>query len=190
VQGSTQWAVCVYCASGPTHPELLALAAELGDAIAERGWTLVSGGGKVSAMGAVATAARARGGHTVGVIPKMLVSPEVADTDADELIVTDTLRERKQILEDRADAFIALPGGVGTLDELLEAWTEGYLGSHAKPVVMLDPWGHYDGLRAWLYGLVDSEYISQAALDRLVVTDNVGDALAACAPGRGRPVIA
>ena len=139
MQGSTQWAVCVYCASWPTHPELLALAAELGDAIAERGWTLVSGGGKVSAMGAVATAARDRGGRTVGVIPKMLVSPEVADTDADELIVTDTLRERKQILEDRADAFIALPGGVGTLDELLEAWTEGYLGSHAKPVVMLDP---------------------------------------------------
>jgi uncharacterized protein (TIGR00730 family) len=113
----------------------------------------------------------------------MLVRPEVADTDADELIVTDTLRERKQILEDRADAFIALPGGVGTLDELLEAWTEGYLGMHAKPIVMLDPWGHYDGLRAWLYGLVDSEFISQAALDRLMVVDSVGDALAACAPG-------
>ena len=78
----------MYCASGPTHPELLALAAELGEAIAERGWTLVSGGGKVSAMGALASAARARGGHTVGVIPEMLVRPEVADTDADELIVT------------------------------------------------------------------------------------------------------
>jgi uncharacterized protein (TIGR00730 family) len=172
----------VYCASGPTHPELLALAAELGAAIADRGWTLVSGGGKVSAMGAVASAARAAGGHTVGVIPKTLVRPEVADTDSDELIVTDTLRERKQILEDRADAFIALPGGVGTLDELLEAWTEGYLGMHGKPIVMLDPWGHYDGLRAWLHGLVDSEYISQAALDRLLVVDSVGDALAACAP--------
>jgi uncharacterized protein (TIGR00730 family) len=172
----------VYCASGPTHPELLALAAELGEAIAERGWTLVSGGGKVSAMGALAAAARARGGHTVGVIPKMLVRPEVADSDADELIVTDTLRERKQVLEDRADAFIALPGGVGTLDELLEAWTEGYLGMHAKPIVMLDPWGHYDGLRAWLYGLIDSEYISQVALDRLLVVDSVADAVAACAP--------
>jgi uncharacterized protein (TIGR00730 family) len=172
----------VYCASGPTHPELLALATELGAAIAERGWTLVSGGGKVSAMGAVAAAARARGGRTVGVIPNALVRPEVADTDSDELIVTDTLRERKQIMEDRADAFIALPGGVGTLDELLEAWTEGYLGMHGKPIVMLDPWGHYDGLRAWLCRLVDSEYISQAALDRLLVVDSVGDALAACAP--------
>ena len=133
------WAVCVYCASGPTHPELLALAAELGEAIADRGWTLVWGGGNVSAMGALATAARARGAWTVGVIPKMLVRREVADHDADELIVTDTMRERKQIMEDRADAFIALPGGIGTLEELFEAWTGGYLGMHDKPVVMLDP---------------------------------------------------
>src|SRR5262249_51057617 len=89
-----EWAVAVYCASGPTHPELLELAAQLGEAIAERGWTLVWGGGHVSAMGAVATAARARGGWTVGVIPKMLVHREVADHDADELIVTDTMWER------------------------------------------------------------------------------------------------
>jgi uncharacterized protein (TIGR00730 family) len=174
-------AVCVYCASGPTHPDLLALAAELGEAIADRGWTLVWGGGNVSAMGALATAARARGGWTVGVIPKMLVRREVADHDADELIVTDTMRERKQIMEDRADAFITLPGGIGTLEELFEAWTGGYLGTHDKPVVMLDPAGHFDGLRAWLHGLVDSGYVSQAALDRLVVVDDVGAALAACA---------
>jgi uncharacterized protein (TIGR00730 family) len=177
-----QWAVCVYCASGPTHPELLALAAELGEAIAERGWTLVWGGGNVSAMGALATAARARGGWTVGVIPKKLVRREVADDDADELIVTDTMRERKQIMEDRADAFIALPGGIGTLEELFEAWTGGYLGMHNKSVVMLDPGGHFDGLRAWLYGLIDSGYVSQAAMDRLVVVDEVTAAIAACTP--------
>jgi uncharacterized protein (TIGR00730 family) len=176
------WAVCVYCASGPTHPELLALAAELGEAIAERGWTLVWGGGNVSAMGALATAARARGAWTVGVIPKMLVRREVADHDADELIVTDTMRERKQIMEDRADAFIALPGGIGTLEELFEAWTGGYLGMHNKPVVMLDPGGHFDGLRAWLYGLIDGGYVSQAAMDRLVVVDEVTAAIAACTP--------
>ena len=176
------WAVCVYCASGPTHPELLALAAEVGEAIAERGWTLVWGGGNISAMGALATAARARGGWTVGVIPKKLVRREVADDDADELIVTDTMRERKQIMEDRADAFIALPGGIGTLEELFEAWTGGYLGMHNKPVVMLDPGGHFDGLRAWLYGLIDSGYVSQAAMDRLVVVDEVTAAIAACTP--------
>jgi uncharacterized protein (TIGR00730 family) len=172
----------VYCASGPTDPELLALAAEVGEAIADRGWTLVWGGGNVSAMGAVATAARARGAWTVGVIPKMLVRREVADNAADELIVTDTMRERKQIMEDRADAFIALPGGLGTLEELFEAWTGKYLGAHDKPVVMLDPGGHFDGLRAWLCGLTDRGYVSQFALDRLVVVDDVSTAMAECAP--------
>jgi uncharacterized protein (TIGR00730 family) len=178
-----EWAVCVYCASGPTHPELLALAAEAGEAIAERGWTLVWGGGNVSAMGALATAARARGGRTVGVIPKMLVDRELADTDADELIVTDTMRERKHVMEHRADAFLALPGGIGTCEELFEAWTGGYLGTHDKPVVMLDPGGHFDGLRTWLSGLVGTGYVSRAALDRLIVADEVKAALAACAPG-------
>jgi uncharacterized protein (TIGR00730 family) len=182
VRSKGQWAVCVYCASGPTHPDLLALAAELGAAIAERGWTLVWGGGNVSAMGALATAARAHGGWTVGVIPTMLVRREVADHDADELIVTDTMRQRKQIMEDRADAFITLPGGIGTLEELFEAWTGGYLGAHTKPVVMLDPAGLFAGLRAWLHGLVDSGYVSQSAMDRLVVVDEVGAALDACAP--------
>jgi uncharacterized protein (TIGR00730 family) len=181
-QPGRDWAVCVYCASGPTHPELLALASRVGEAIAERGWTLVSGGGNVSAMGALAGGARARHGRTVGVIPKALVHKELADVDADELIVTDTMRERKQVMEERADAFIALPGGIGTLEEFFEAWTAGYLGMHDKPVVMLDPLRHYDGLLAWLYGLVDSGYVSQAALDRLVLVVDVDDAMAACAP--------
>jgi uncharacterized protein (TIGR00730 family) len=112
----------------------------------------------------------------------MLVHREVADTDADELIITDTMSERKQAMEDRADAFIALPGGIGTLEELFATWTAGYLGVHEKPVVMLDPDGHYDALRAWLYGLIDTGYVSQMALDRLVVVDDVDAALAACAP--------
>jgi len=176
-----EWAVCVYCASGPTHPELLSLAVRVGEAIAARGWTVVSGGGNVSAMGALAGAARARGGRTVGVIPKALVHREVADTEADELVVTDTMRERKQIMEDRADAFIALPGGIGTLEEFFEAWTAGYLGMHDKPVVMLDPIGHYDGLLAWLHGLADTGYVAEAALERLIVVDNVEVAMEACA---------
>jgi uncharacterized protein (TIGR00730 family) len=179
---SSEWTICVYCASGPTHPELLELASELGEAIADRGWTLVWGGGHVSAMGAVASAARARGGHTVGVIPEMLVRREVADTGADELIVTETMGERKQIMEDRADAFIVLPGGVGTLDELFDAWTGGYLGMHDKAIVMLDPLGHYEGLWTWLNGLVDNGYVSQVAMERLLLVDKVGAALKACAP--------
>ncbi|GJF17600.1 cytokinin riboside 5'-monophosphate phosphoribohydrolase [Mycolicibacterium cyprinidarum] len=176
------WAVCVYCASGPTHPELLDLATGIGEAIALKGWTLVSGGGNVSAMGALASAARAGGGYTVGVIPKALVHREVADTEADELVVTDTMRERKQVMEDRADAFIALPGGIGTLEEFFEAWTAGYLGMHSKPIVMLDPFGHYRGLLDWLHGLVDSGYVAEGALGRLIVVDDIDAAVSACAP--------
>jgi uncharacterized protein (TIGR00730 family) len=182
VSPEPEWAVCVYCASGPTHPELIELAAAVGDAVAARGWTLVSGGGNVSAMGAVAHAARARSGHTIGVIPKALVHRELADIDADELVVTDTMRERKQVMEDRADAFIALPGGIGTLEEFFEAWTAGYLGMHDKPVVILDPLGHYDGLLAWLRGLVDTGYVAHAAMDRLVVVTDVAAAMQVCAP--------
>jgi uncharacterized protein (TIGR00730 family) len=166
------------------HPELLELARRVGEEIARRGWTLVSGGGNVSAMGAVARGARSVGGRTVGVIPKALVHRELADTAADELVVTENMRDRKQVMEDRADAFIALPGGIGTLEEFFEAWTAGYLGMHDKAVVMLDPIGHYDGLRAWLCGLVDSGYVSEAALDRLIVVDNIQAALDACAPAR------
>jgi len=179
-----EWAVCVYCASGTTDPTCLALAADLGTALGERGWQLVSGGGNVSMMGEIAVAARAAGAHTIGVIPKKLVHREVADVDADELVVTDTMRERKQIMEDRADAFIALPGGIGTLEEFFEAWTAGYLGMHDKPVVMLDPIGHYDGLLAWLHGLVDSGYVAEGALDRLVVVNDVEAAMAVCAPAQ------
>ena len=174
--------MCVYCASGPTHPDLLALASQVGMAIADRGWTLVWGGGNVSAMGALASAARARGGRTVGVIPDALVIRELADVDSDELIVTDTMRQRKQIMEDHADAFLTLPGGIGTLEELFEAWTAGHLGMHDKPVVVLDPAGHYDGLWRWLSGLVDAGYVPRGAMDRLVRVGEVDAALAACAP--------
>lgn len=162
---------------------MLALAGAVGRAVAERGWALVSGGGNVSAMGAVADGARAGGGHTVGVIPKKLVHRELADTSADELIVTDTMRERKQIMEDRSDAFIVLPGGIGTLEEFFETWTAGYLGMHDKPVVMLDPDGHYEGLLNWLHSLLTTGYVSQTALDRLVVVKDVDAAMAACETG-------
>jgi uncharacterized protein (TIGR00730 family) len=176
------WAVCVYCASGPRHPELLELAASVGKAIADRGWTLVSGGGNVSARGALAEGARAHNGRTVGVIPKALVHREMADVDADELVVTDTMRERKQVMEERSDAFIALPGGIGTLEELFETWTAGYLGMHSKPVVLLDPFGHYDGLWTWLEGLVERRYVHPGALTWIVVARDIEAAIAVCAP--------
>ncbi|NLE80958.1 MAG: TIGR00730 family Rossman fold protein [Rhodococcus sp.] len=172
--------VCVYCASGPEGQEYLELARALGTEIGARGWQLVSGGGNVSMMGAIAQAVREAGGTTVGVIPKALVHREVADVDADELVVTDTMRQRKQIMEDRADAFVTLPGGIGTLEELFETWTAGYLGMHDKPVVLLDPLGHYTGLMDWLKSLEGGGFVGRAALDRLVRTEDVTAALAAC----------
>ena len=161
------------------------MAGRVGAAIARRGWTLVSGGGNISAMGAVAAGARGAGGRTVGVIPKALLHRELADTEADELVVTDTMRQRKQVMEDRSDAFLTLPGGIGTCEELFETWTAGYLGIHDKPVVLLDPAGHYDGLRSWLESLAHTGYVTRAALDRLVVVGEVDAALDLC--GRGNP---
>lgn len=175
------FSVCVYCASSPVDESFLELAAALGTEVGVRGWQLVSGGGNVSMMGAVAEAARAAGAKTVGVIPKALVHRESADVEADELVVTDTMRQRKQIMEDRADAFITLPGGIGTLEELFETWTAGYLGMHGKPVVMLDPAGHYAGLLRWLDGLRERGFVSAMALDRLILTTTIAAALDACA---------
>lgn len=173
------YAICVYCSASTTDPEHISLAARAGTEIARRGWRLVSGGGHVSMMGAVATAARAGGAHTLGVIPKHLVHQEVADVDSDELIVTDTMRQRKQIMEERADAFLALPGGIGTLEEFFETWTGGYLGEHGKPVVLLDAGGFYGGLLDWISTLRDRGFVSAAALDRVVVAPDLPSAFAA-----------
>jgi uncharacterized protein (TIGR00730 family) len=178
----TTRSVCVYCASADGVPEhYQELAAQVGAGIAARGWQLVSGGGNVSMMGSLARAARDHGGRTVGVIPRSLVDREVADTDADELLVTDTMRERKALMDAHADAFIALPGGIGTCEEFFEAWTSLVLGMHTKPVVLLDPDGHYLGLLDWLDGLRERGFLSKSALDLLVVATDVETALQVCA---------
>ncbi|HEY2764988.1 MAG TPA: TIGR00730 family Rossman fold protein [Pseudonocardiaceae bacterium] len=175
------WSVCVYCGSGGGIPGYYRrLAAEVGAGIAARGWQLVSGGGNVSMMGSLAGAARAHGGRTVGVIPRALVDREVADIEADELLITDTMRERKALMDAHADAFLALPGGIGTCEELFEAWTSRALGLHAKPVVLLDPDGHYTGLLDWVDGLRSSGFLSADGLAGLVVTTEVQTALQAC----------
>ena len=134
-------------------------------------------------MGAVARAARAGGARTTGVIPQSMVVREWADHDSDELLVVDSMRERKAAMEGRADAFLALPGGIGTCEELFEIWTSGVLGLHAKPVVVLDPDGHYAGLLDWVRGLVSAGFVRSAALARLTVADDVAGALDACANG-------
>jgi uncharacterized protein (TIGR00730 family) len=160
--------ICVYCASSESiEPRYVSLAAEVGSRLAAEGHSLVSGGGRVSMMGAVARAARAGGAHTLGVIPQHLVPYEVADVEADELVVVDTMRERKRIMDERSDAFLALPGGIGTLEELFEVWTAGYLGMHSKPVVVLDPHDFFGPLWRYLDALAEDGFVRQQALDRL-----------------------
>lgn len=170
--------VCVFCSSSNAiDPRYFELADETGRAIGERGWTLVSGGGSVSMMGRLATSVRDSGGHTIGVIPQALLDREVADLDADELVVTHDLRQRKAVMDERSDAFIALPGGIGTLEELMEVWTSRSLTMHDKPVVVLDPWGDYDLLRQQVTLWVDRGFVSQGSVDRVHWVDNVPAAL-------------
>ena len=176
--------VAVFCASSESIDERYAvLAAEVGFAVARRGWTLVSGGGSVSCMGAVARAARAGGAHTVGVIPRALVELEVADHGADELVVTEDMRERKGEMDRRSDAFITLPGGIGTLEELLEIWVARSLRMHDKPVVVLDPWGDLQPLAELVAGLVKAGFVRDSAAAQLVWTTSVDDAIAAVERG-------
>jgi len=171
-------AICVFCASSSTlDQKWLALATATGAEIAARGHTLVSGGGRVGMMGAVADGARAGGAHTLGIIPQSLVDLEVADLNADELIVTDDMGTRKNLMLERSDAFITLPGGLGTMDELFEVWTTATLDLHTRPLVLLDPEGFYDGLLAWLAELASTAFVRREALDLLVVTRSIGAAL-------------
>src|ERR1700761_3423390 len=173
---ATAATICVFCSSAePIEAHFLELATDVGAAIASRGYSLVSGGGRVSMMGALARAARAGGAHTLGVIPAHLVAYEVADTDADSLVVVDTMRERKKVMDDASDAFLALPGGIGTLEELFEVWTAGSLGMHAKPVVVLDDGTFYEPLWAFLTDLAQRGFVRPAALDRLVRVSRVDD---------------
>jgi uncharacterized protein (TIGR00730 family) len=183
--------VCVFCSSSERiHPAHLELAAELGAELARRGHDLVSGGGRVSMMGAVARAVRDGGRHTLGIIPRALVGLEVADDDADELVVTTDMRERKGRMDAAADAFVALPGGLGTLEELLEVWVAGTLGLHDKPVVVLDPTGVYSALRDLVDKLLVQGFVRPGAEQLAVWTASVPEALDAVEAGilRRRPV--
>jgi uncharacterized protein (TIGR00730 family) len=162
-------------------PAYVRLATDVGAELAARGHALVSGGGSVSCMGAVARAARSGGARTVGVIPTALHSRELADFEADELLITETMRERKAEMDARADAFLALPGGLGTLEELLEVWTARVLGLHDKPVVVLDPDGLFAPLRAQLELLVDRGFVRAPAAAAVTWARDVAEALDACA---------
>ena len=141
--------VCVYSSSSDAvAPQFVEAAEALGSALARRRVTLVFGGGRVGLMGVVARAVHQHGGQVIGVIPDFMRSREIAYEEADELIVTKTMRERKAIMEERSDAFVTLPGGFGTLEEILEIITLKQLETHSKPVVLLNTRGFFDPLLA------------------------------------------
>ena len=172
--------ICVFCSSSESiAASYVDLAAEVGTLLARRGYGLVTGGGSVSCMGAVARAARAEGGRTVGIIPRFLAELEIADHDADELVMTSTMRERKTLMDERSDAFLVLPGGLGTLEELFEMWVGRTLGVHAKPVVICDPDGVFAPLRAQLELLVDRGFTRADLVETLHWTPDAPTALAA-----------
>jgi uncharacterized protein (TIGR00730 family) len=181
-------AVCVFCSSSQTIAEAyVELADEVGAEIARRGHTLISGGGSVSCMGAVARAARRGGAHTTGVIPEALLALEVTEHSADDLVVTVDMPERKATMDSRADAFLALPGGLGTLDELLDVWTSRTLGMHAKPVVVCDPDGVFAPLRDQIDRLLERGFMRAEAADGVVWATTPADALDAIESGVRRP---
>ncbi len=139
--------ICVYCSSSDAvSASFFEVASQLGDAIARQEFTLVYGGGNIGLMGAIARSVRTRGGRVIGVIPGFMENRGLAFADADEMVVTVDMRSRKSVMEERADAFVALPGGFGTLEEVFEVLTLKQLGLHNKPVVFLNTDGFYDGL--------------------------------------------
>ncbi|MDQ1304996.1 MAG: hypothetical protein QG671_825 [Actinomycetota bacterium] len=198
-------AVCVFCAASEAIDDRYReLAAQVGAELGRRRLELVSGGGRVSSMGALVRAARLNGSRTVGVIPSALMGWEVADTESDELVVTDGMRDRKAQMDRRSDAFLVLPGGIGTLEEFLEAWVARSLGLHRKPIVVLDPWQDFAALRALLEHLVAAGFTSAvvaaevhwattpaAALDVIEAAWQAGEGRSAALPDRpvGRPEV-
>jgi uncharacterized protein (TIGR00730 family) len=159
-------AVTVFCGSSDlVDGKYFAAASELGAKLARRGWRLIYGGGGVGLMGALARAVLAHGGEVTGIIPKALLELGVGDTGLTELVVTDGLRDRKAIMDERGDAFVALPGGLGTLEEVLEALTLKQLGYHRKPIAVLDLHGFFDPLWLQFQRGIDEGFIKPEFLD-------------------------
>ncbi len=164
------FSLCVYCGSrAGNSPGFAEIARQVGDWIGQHGGQLVYGGGRNGLMGIVADATLAAGGRVVGVIPKALVEKEWAHTGCTELHIVDTMHERKRIMAEHADAFLSLPGGIGTLEEFFEVWTWRQLGYHAKPVGLLNLDGYYNDLLAFLHASVKSGFMSDWQMELICV---------------------
>ncbi len=168
--------LCVYCSSSDRlDPKYAAATEQLGHAMVERGWGLVYGGGKTGLMGTVARAVKSRGGRVVGVIPEFMKARELAYDEADELITVITMRERKLLMETRADAFVALPGGFGTLEEIMEILTLRQLDVVKKPCVFFNQDGFYDDLIKLFERMLAEKFFKPSNMDLFRVATSVPD---------------
>jgi uncharacterized protein (TIGR00730 family) len=183
-EGKT-FAVCVFCGSRDgVAPEHRRLAEDVGRRIARRGWTVVYGGGDVGLMGGIAGGALEAGGKVVGIIPRALLRQEHGKFEISRLEVVDTMAVRKERMIAIADGFLALPGGLGTLDELFEVLTLRQIGLHRKPVAILDYGGYFRNLLAAMETMAEHGFVAREHIDHLIVKDSVDpllDALAAAA---------
>ncbi len=171
--------LCVFCGASPGFdPAHAAFAREVGAGLAGRGIGVVYGGGRVGLMGALADGALAAGGEVHGVIPRALMDRELAHTGVTRLHVVETLHQRKARMAELSDAFVALPGGLGTLEELAEVLSWAQLGLHGKPVALLDPGGYFEPLLAFLDGAVEAGFLAPAHRARLIVARDLDELLA------------
>ena len=171
-------AVTVYCSSSSAIPRVyIDAAAELGAAIAQQGWKLVYGGNCVGSMGVLADGCRAAGGTVVGITPRLMVEKGVSDERCHELVVTECMRERKRLLEHRGDAFVTLPGGLGTFEEIFEIIVGKQLAYHNKPVVLLNVAGYFDPLLAMIEHGIEQRFIKPKARELYYVAGGVSDAI-------------
>lgn len=172
--------VCVFCGSSGGRVRHVEVAALVGRTLAERGIEVVYGGGRVGTMGALADGALAAGGSVIGVIPRSLVAWEVAHESLTELHVVESMHERKALMANLADAFITLPGGAGTLEELFEVWTWAQLGLHAKPVGLLDVDGYFGHLLKMIDHMVEEGFLKPPYREMLLVDHDLDRLLARC----------
>jgi len=170
--------ICVYCGSGPgTNPHFIESAKALGKALAENGIRLVYGGGSIGMMGAIATSTLDHGGSVTGIIPDFLTVRENALSQVQEMIVTPDMHERKRLMFERSDAFVALPGGIGTLEELVEQLTWQQLGRHSKPVLLANVDGFWEPLLALLAHMRATQFIRSGLSIDILKAERVEDVL-------------
>lgn len=170
--------ICVYCASSlGNNPIFAEQAYELGKTLSEHGITLVYGGAKVGLMGIVADGSLTNGGNVVGIIPEFLAAKEIKHDQLQELIVVETMHERKALMQEKSDGFIALPGGFGTMEELFEILTWGQLSLHKKPIGILNVGGYYDSLIQLIDTMIDSGLLKEEYKNMVLVSDSIDDLL-------------